>query len=70
MTHKTTGRSSRLNHTISRVGVAPTFPRVWQQGPVAGRSPSSAPLSAKAQTEGLSGNECLLGELEEGGHAK
>jgi hypothetical protein len=70
MAHKTTGRLSRLNHRMSKVGMTPAYPRVWQQGLGSSSNPPSTRFSGKAQTVGLFDTGCLQGELEEGGHAE
>jgi len=65
MTHKTTGRSLRLNHANSRGGVISALPHTWWEVLVPGHNPRSIRPSARRLIWAFPGNSCFLHELEE-----
>jgi len=70
MTHKTTGRSLRLNHANSRDGVMSSLPHAWWEVLASGHKPRSISPPARRLMRAFPGNSCLLDEIEEDCYAE
>ena len=70
MIHRTTGRSLRLNHSISEGVATPEIPHAWSQDAEYDNKNHLIPFSAKTVARDFSGMSHLLREFEEGGYAE